>query len=153
MIGPKPAVNDPRTVVMFDRRMQSLGFSRSPFQPDTLGDGNCDPRALCDQLNLVTADTDPDFGRDDHTFARRSTIRFIKQQVASKKLDSDFLLPSPAGYMKEMASDGTYIDNLFLQSFAKMVEKDIVIIPVHSRTVSSGFIGSYEDFTWIKGEL
>ena len=134
---------------MFDRRMKSLGFSRSPSQQNTIGDGNCGPRALCDQLNLKTNDADPDFGSDDYTFARRSTIRFIKQQVASKQLDSEFLLPSPAAYMKEMATEGTYVDNLFLQSFAQMVQKDILIIPVHPRNVCTGSLGSFRDFTWI----
>lgn len=32
--------------------MEFLGFGRSPSQQNTIGDGNCGPRALCDQLNL-----------------------------------------------------------------------------------------------------
>ena len=95
-----------------------LGFSRSPTQPYTLGDGNCGPRALCDQLNLKSNDDDPDFGKDDHTFARRSTVRFIKKQIATKKMDACFLTPSPTVYMNEMASDGTFVDNIFIQVFA-----------------------------------
>ena len=151
LIGTKPRADDLDSVRKFDERMQVLGFKRSSSQPNTLGDGNCGPRALCDQLNLSTNDEDPDFGRDDHTFLRRSTVRFMKQQVALKNLDGNFLAPSPAEYLTEMASEGTYVDNMFLQSFSKMVEKDILIMPVHARTTCTGSLGYYQDFTWIKG--
>ena len=138
---------------MFDSRMEFLGFCRSPSQPNTIGDGNCGPRALCDQLNLATNDPDPDFSQDDHIFARRSTVSYIKKQVASKKLDSEFLEPTPARYLAHMSKSGVFADALFLQSFAKMIEKDLIIIPVHSKTgTATGSIGDFKDFTWIKGK-
>ena len=56
--------------VQFDQRISSLGFTRSPSQPDTLGDGNCGIYALLDQLNLPSSEPDPFFGRDDSLFAR-----------------------------------------------------------------------------------
>ena len=95
-----------------------LGFSRSPTQPFTLGDGNCDPKALCDQLSLKSNFADSDFGNDDHTFTRRSTVWFIKKQIAFKKLDASFFTPSPTVYMNDMASDGTFVDSIFIRVFA-----------------------------------
>ena len=128
--------------------MQFLGFGRSPSQQNTIGDGNCGPRALCDQLNLDTNDPDPDFGQDDYSFARRATVSFIKKEVAAKRLDSAFFEPSPAAYLATMAKNGIFVDNLFLQYFAKLVEKDIIIIPVHPKTTKPG---DFPDFTWVKG--
>ena len=54
----------------FDKRMSSLGFERSPSQPNTLGDGNCGLYALLDQLNLPSSGPLPMFERDEVLFAR-----------------------------------------------------------------------------------
>ena len=40
---------------------------------------------------------------------------------------------------------------VMVPAFAHMVDKDILIIPVHRRDTCSGSIGDYPDFTWIKG--
>ena len=48
--------------------------------------------------------------------------------------------------------DGIFIDNLFLQYFAKLVEKDIIILPVHPQS-GRGSIGDFPDFTWVKGKF
>ena len=58
----------------FDERMSSLGFVRSPSQPDTIGDGNCGLYALLDQLNLPGSEPDPFFERDDSLFARSAEV-------------------------------------------------------------------------------
>ena len=54
----------------FDKRMSSLGFERSPSQPNTLGDGNCGLYALLDQLNLPSSGPLPMFERDEVLFVR-----------------------------------------------------------------------------------
>ena len=136
---------------MFDSRMQLLGFTRSPSQTNTLGDGNCAPRALCDQLNLATNDPEPDFSEEDHMYARRCTVSYIKKQVANKSLDAEYLVPSPAIYLASMSKHGVFVDALFLQYFAKMLEKDVIIVPVHPSS-GSGFIGDFKDFTWVMGK-
>ena len=148
----KPSAGDPGSIAKFNKRMETLGFARSPSQPNTIGDGNCGPRALCDQLNLQTNDQDSDFSQDDFTFARRATVTFIKKEFAAKRLAPEFLEPSPAVYLQTMAKDGIFIDNLFLQYFAKLVEKDIIILPVHPQS-GRGSIGDFPDFTWVKGKF
>ena len=54
----------------FDERMATLGFKRSPSQPDTRGDGNCGLYALLDQLNLPVNGPLPMFERGEALFAR-----------------------------------------------------------------------------------
>ena len=50
-----------------------------------------------------------------------------QQQVAHNELDANFLVPSHDECLGEMAY-GTCVDSMFLQAFAKMTEKDILII-------------------------
>ena len=55
---------------IFDKRMEDLGFGRSPFQANTLGDGNCGLYSLLDQLNLPHNLPNPMFEREDCIYAR-----------------------------------------------------------------------------------
>ena len=58
-----------------------LPLRRSPSHQNTTDDGNCGPRALCDQLNLDTNDPDPNFEPEDNTVARRAPVSFMKKEV------------------------------------------------------------------------
>ena len=67
-----------------------------------------------------------------------------------KEVDSDFLEPSPAVNLATIAENGNFVDNLLLQYFVKLTEKDIIIILVHPKTSN---IRDFPDFTWTKGKL
>ena len=149
--GGKPFCGVVESIALFGSHMQLLVFTRSPSQINTLGNGNCAPRALCDQLNLATNDPELDFSQEDHMYARHCTVSFIKKKVSAKSLDAEYLVPSPAIYLASMSKHGVFVDALFIQYFAKMLEKDVIIVPVHPST-GSGFIGDFKDFTWVMGK-
>ena len=97
--GGKPFSADAESIALFDSRMQLLVFTKSPSQINTLGNGNCAPRALCNQLNLATNDPELDLSQEDHMYARHCTVSFIKKKVSAKSLDAEYLVPSPVIYL------------------------------------------------------
>ena len=131
----------------FDTRMKSLGFKRSPSQPNTVGDGACGIRALCDQLSLCC--DDPMFGPEEHVLARCSTAIQAKYMVKRQELDTGFFEPNVADWCTRMSKNNEFIDNIFLLIFSQVQERDIVVIPVHKGS-AAGSDGN-GDFRWIKG--
>ena len=133
----------------FDERMSSLGFHRSPTQPNTIGDGACGVRALCDQLNVSSDDAM--FGRDDHQFARRYITMQARDMVRRGELDSAFFVPNVKEWCLRMAKNAEFVDNLFLMVFALVQERDIIIIPVHRGSSAGTLNAGNGDFRWIRG--
>jgi hypothetical protein len=133
----------------FDARMQFLGFKRSPSQPNTIGDGACGVRALCDQLHLSCSD--PMFGPDEHVLARRCTATTAKTMVKKKELDNCFFEPNVSEWCTRMSKNSEFIDNIFLYVFAQTQERDIVVIPVHRESAAGSESPGNGDFRWIKG--
>ena len=135
----------------FDARMESLGFKRSPSQPNTIGDGACGVRALCDQLSLCS--NDPMFGPEEHVLARRYTATQAKSMVKRQELDSCFFEPNVSDWCMRMSRNSEFIDNIFLLIFAQVQERDIVVIPVHKESAAGNDFAGNGDFRWIKGML
>ena len=146
-----PKYNDSSNVLEFEQRMASVGFKSSPTQPNTLGDGACGVRALCDQLNLFT--DDPMFGRDEHDLARRYTVNQAKQLVKKGRIDPSHFEPDVPNWCSRMSRYHEYVDSIFLLVFAIIQERDIVIIPVHPETAEGSEFAGNGDFRWIKGKI
>ena len=135
----------------FDSRMASLGFKRSPTQPNTIGDGACGIRALCDQLSISTTETM--FGKDDHEFARKCIAMQAKLMVRGKVLDEAFFEPNVNEWSLRMSQNSEFIDHIFLQVFCLVLERDIVVIPQYRETAAGALFGGNGDFRWIRGKL
>ena len=138
-----------RRLLTFDSRMESLGFTRSPSQPNTIGDGACGVRALCDQLNQDGSESM--FGPDDHEFLRRYTVMQAPQLVRQKVLDEEFFEPNVKKWCLTMSKNHEFIDNMFLLVFAQVLERDVIVIPVHRETNAGSLFSGNGDFRWIKG--
>ena len=136
------------TFSSFDNRMNSLGFKRSPSQPNTIGDGACGVRALCDQLNISS---EAMFGPDDHELARKYTASQARLLVKSKVLEEEFFEPDVNQWCTRMSRNSEFIDNIFLLVFAYVQDRDIVVIPVHRETAPGTYFAGNGDFRWIKG--
>ena len=133
----------------FDERMTALGFKRSPSQPNTIGDGACGVRALCDQLHLSCSE--PMFGPEEHVLARRFTATQAKAMVKRQEMDNCFFEPNVTVWCTRMSKNNEFIDNLFLYVFAQVQERDIVVIPVHRESAAGSVSAGNGDFRWIKG--
>ena len=133
--------------VSFDDRMTFLGFKRSPTQPNTIGDGACGVRALCDQLS--SSCTDPMFGPEDHEFARRYTAMKARQMVRGHVIDQAVFEPNVNEWCTRMSKNHEFIDNIFLLLFARLLDRDIVVIPVNKKSAAGNDFAGNGDFRWI----
>ena len=61
-------------------------------------------------------------------------------------ISGEFFTPSPEEYLVNMSKNHTFVDNLFLMFFASIVDRDIIILPMHPE---SALVNS--EFTWIFG--
>ena len=129
--------------------MSSLGFKRSPSQPNTIGDGACGVRALCDQLNLSCSD--PMFGPEDHLFARRYTTLQAMPMVKRRVLECSFFEPNVKEWTMRMSNNSEFIDPIFLLIFGRVKERDIISIPVHRESATGDEFAGNGDFRWIRG--
>ena len=66
--------------------------------------------------------------------------------MAKGHLEEGFFVPDSKTYLANMARDGTYVDNLFLKTFAVVVKRDIIILPVHPESALVN-----REFTWVFG--
>ena len=137
-------LDDRNTAHEFEQRMNSLGFKSSPTQSNTIADGNCGVRALCDQLNIFS--DDPMFGQGEHDLARRYTVNQAKQLVKQGIIDPAHFEPDVPKWCSKMAKNGEYVDNIFLLVFAIIQERDIVIIPVHPGSAAGSEFEGNGDF-------
>ena len=61
-------------------------------------------------------------------------------------IPADMFPGGPDAYLKKMGTRGTFADGIFLKYFAKILNRDIVILPVHPESCTV-----VQQFTWIKG--
>ena len=117
---------------MIGSRLSESGFSLSPSQPKTKGDGACMPRSLADQINQFYHQENHIYGKKDHKLVRQIVCASLPNQIKSRQLSWPFVEDNPKGssYISEMSKVGVYGDHVFLKVFANIHDKDIVIIPL-----------------------
>ena len=96
----------------------------------TIGDGNCGPRAICDQLNMSWHQEESLFGPEDYKEFRAQMMFALRQQLRDKRLSRDIVDNFSPDYVAKMREDGKYVDHIFMQVVANFCSSDIIIIPI-----------------------
>ena len=139
--------------VLFDNRIASLGFTRSPTQRETPANGDCFFAAALDQLfNVGIGNTEELDIENDVKFTRQWLTLEMRRSWKRGKLSSDLMFlessesANPEEYLSRMGQQGVFADNLAIQFFASLVRHDIIIVHANHGTAARG-----QDYTWIKG--
>jgi hypothetical protein len=88
------------------------------------------------------------FVPEDHEFTRRYTAMQARQMVRGHVIDQAVFEPNVNEWCTRMSKNHEFIDNIFRLLFACLLERDIVVIPVHKE-----FAAGNGDFRWIQGIL
>ena len=125
-----------------ENALRILKFQTSPTQRRTIGDGNCGPRALLNQIlenKLGLA-----FKHDQHSELRHWVVQMTKLFVMSGQISWPFEETVDQWELR-MSRSGVFVDNLWLLGAAKAMRSDIIIIPTKSSSAA------HKDmFTWIR---
>ena len=64
-------------------------------------------------------------------YFRKYVITEMKNALRTGSIDEEFFCPDSVSYLARMGKNFTFIDNLFLKFFAVLINRDIIVLPLH----------------------
>ena len=119
-----------KTNVRLEKKLTSVGFSRSPTFTELPKDGDNCFKALLDQMSQPNQDFKV-WEKDDFSFLRWYIIKQLEIQVAAGRTNDYVQLNSSENlqdYMSTIQKEESFVDNYYLYSVSKIFNKDIVIV-------------------------
>ena len=120
---------------------------RNPSQLRTIGDGDCGPRSVLDQL--MNGRTKVNFKDDDFLGVKCWVVRMMELQIMAGQIHwpyDDEQAMSYENWAERMKRKGEFVDNIWFQGLAKATGSDVIIIPTHAESADFKSL-----FTWIRG--
>lgn len=120
-----------------DRRIREEGLQRCPGQPYTPRDGNCGPRAILHVLATVKAHKCEEYEEGEPDIFRKLVCHYFLRQVKEGVLH--YSEGNILDWHDKMKKSGTHVDYYWMTSCARMLDRDIILIP--TSTASATEIG------------